>query len=67
MRATLRLRDDELAVDELDRLSLESSDVDQFLVLHASPALRGGACCMPAAWRAAPATVNASRWRRLVA
>src|SRR5690242_2157494 len=42
MRAALRLRDDELSADELDRLAvLERADVDQPLIFDAAPTLRG--------------------------
>src|SRR5688572_13642617 len=41
MRAALRLGDDQLPADELDRLALQRADVDQSLVFNAPPALRG--------------------------
>src|SRR5262245_45648498 len=41
MRAALRLGDDQLPADELDRLAFERADVDEPLVFNAPPALRG--------------------------
>src|SRR5262245_23361358 len=41
MRAALWLGDDQLPADELQRLALERANVDQPLVFHAAPALRG--------------------------
>jgi hypothetical protein len=40
MRAALRLRDDELAAEKLERLAFEGTEVDEAVVLDAAPALR---------------------------
>jgi hypothetical protein len=40
MRAALRLCDDELSADELQRLALEHPEIDEPLVLHAALVFR---------------------------
>jgi len=46
MRAALRLGDDQVPADQLDRFALERADIDQPLVFDAAPPLRGEWCLL---------------------